>query len=224
MINFEILENELALKAVAWDYDRGTFVSPSVQEFTWSREGLEAGVCEKGCIPCEPPPTPYRFWTSSHIPGDDCSCGLYATYRWGIVLRGYISSSQVSPVLLVEVGGKTILYDETVRVYQLTMKAAIKDWWVSYPQHARKSTPLLTAATYQAADYFNIPVLSMAEATTAMDLWNIKLNPTWEEWYVPESPAIKRMPKQSINELVETYFPEHEKEVTWESLLQSSST
>lgn len=48
-LSFNQLQNELSLKAIAWDFKKRMFVSPSSLEFEWSTDGLEAADCLKGC-------------------------------------------------------------------------------------------------------------------------------------------------------------------------------
>jgi hypothetical protein len=122
----------------------------------------------------------------------------------------------------VEAAGKSILYDEGIRSYQLSIRAAIDNWWVEKQYKKVKQWALFSAATHQAADYFGVPVIGMKEATVAMDLWNIRCNLDDWSWYRPESREVSGMPADAIVELALEYFPEHEKEVTWEDLLKKS--
>lgn len=181
------LEHEMAMKAVAWDYTRGTFISPSAKHFKWSRDGLESADCKT----CE----------NKDIPGDDCSCGLYATYRLDTLIA-YVNSSNISPLLLVEASGKTIVYEHGIRSYQLTVRAIMR--WpqqllkTAHPEQRRLDA--ITAA--QASDYFDVPIVDWEVGTTIMDLWNMKLNPNWQEWYKPETPELRNLSVQDINRYI----------------------
>lgn len=229
MIQFDQLEGELSLKAIAWDFDQNKFVSPSRKQFVWRDDGLESAECVKGC-------------KDEDIPGDNCTCGLYSTFRWNIIQKGYTKESLISPVLLVEAVGKTQLHDDGTRSYQQAMRAVIATWgdrliesvtgepirlvWGEYAE-AR-----MRGAAHQAADYFHVPVLDMEVATVVMDLWNIHLNAMWgfenegEFGYIPESQTIKKMKPGEVEILSQQYLPAKPKgvpveEVTWETLLRS---
>ena len=216
MINFSNLTGELSLKAIAWDFDQGKFVSPSFQEFIWSEDGLVSASCNKGC-------------KDEDIPGDDCLCGLYSTFRWSIINQGYTKRSEISPILLVEAIGKTWIYTEGVRSYMQGVHAVINQWneraieTVFGPKYlcwGKVATKQLMskakASSEQASDFFKVPILEHDPATVAMDLWNIHIN-TFEDDYQPESPIVNAMSKEQILELTNQYLPK--KEVKWEDLV-----
>lgn len=165
------LEFPLVMKALAWRFDKGKFDSPSYSDFYWDKEGLTSAACST----CK-----------DDLPGLECSCGLYATFRWDVV-RGYTHNSSISPIILFEVSGKTQFYEEGVRAKQLAPFAVILEQGV---------TEILHMAGLQAADYFDVPTIPKSTAITVMDLWNITWFvahqgapyeiPYWREWYRPE--------------------------------------
>lgn len=184
------LEHELALKAVAWDYTKGTFVSPSVASFSWSKDGLESAECVRGC-------------DNEDIPTEHCSCGLYATYRLDTLIV-YVNRSDISPLLLVEASGRTIVYEHGIRSYQLTVRAVMR-WPEQLIRTARPDQKRLDAITAaQASDYFDVPIVDWEVGTMIMDLWNIKLNPDWQEWYQPETPQLRNASSEDIQKYILT--------------------
>lgn len=228
ILGFDQLTGELSLKAVAWDFEQCVFVSPSRKEFIWRDDGLEAAECDS----CD----------NEDIPGDDCTCGLYSTFRWGIISKGYTTQSQISPVMLVEAVGKTQLYTDGIRSYQQAIRAVISTWDRPYMESVTgkqiqmlwgtNAEAKMRGAAYQAADYFRVPVLDPKVATVVMDLWNIHLNALWgfegedEFGYMPESFIVKNMQPKEIEILSKQYLPnkpeEPKKEVSWQVLLRNA--
>ena len=165
------LEFPLVMKALAWRFSQGKFDSPTYSHFFWDKEGLTSAECSR---------------CGDDLPGLDCSCGLYATFRWSVV-TDYTFNSEISPIILFEVSGKTQFYEEGVRAKQLAPFAVITTQGQSEFNHM---------ADLQAADYFSIPVIQKSTAIALMDLWNITWFvthqgvpyeiPYWREWYVPE--------------------------------------
>jgi hypothetical protein len=228
MISFDQLEGELSLKAIAWDFDQGKFVSPSYSGFVWERDGIESAECNKGCEDID-------------IPGDDCTCGLYSTFRWNIIAKGYTAKSQISPVVLVEAIGKTVLHDDGIRSYQQGIRAVINTWRGKQLEKyggfksiysAGNLVSAVQASAHQASDYFQIPILDFDVATVVMDLWNIHLNAQWGHedddtfGYVPESETVKKMKAEEVEILSQQYLPTKPvsapvvgEEVTWQKLL-----
>jgi hypothetical protein len=233
---FDQLENELVLKAIAWDDKIGKFVSPSHSGFVWERDGIEAATCTRKCTTGDEPP-----FDQYDIPGDGCLCGLYGTFRWRIIGKGYTKGKAIAPTTLVEVSGKTKLYDDGTRSYQQGIRAVINTWDDAVAsefdhlnivgqvdQYGVRSTK---AAAVQAADYFQVPILSREMATIAMDLQNARLNLLHSErrpdnendfHYLPESGIVREMSRTEIDELVDVYLPRIEPEVKWQALFTKS--
>lgn len=156
------IENILGLKALAWDYQTRTFVSPARPDFIWSRAGLQVAGCEaRGC-------------KIDIIPNPECSCGMYAAYDIDII-NEYTDTSPISPIFLVEASGKTVIHEEGWRSKEMTIHM------VTVPEDA---TPRLHLIAAQAADYFQVPVYSLEVVTLVMDLQNIIQLP----YYVPRGP------------------------------------
>lgn len=160
------LRNPLALKAVAWDFDKHMFISPSHTEFTWTKDGLESAECYK----CK-----------EETPGFDCSCGLYATYDYGEA-ASYRYHSPMSPILLLEAYGDYVVGGYGFRAAQLLVRSVMIDSYESK----------LYAASIQGADYFDVPTISKTQAMLVMNIWNICVfltNPeyedirNWREWF-----------------------------------------
>lgn len=188
------------MKAIAWDYKTSKFQSPSSSQFKWTREGLESAECTR---------------CGENLPEKECSCGLYATFRWDEA-TGYRYNSPISPILLFEASGKSQFYQDVIRAKQLAPRWVIMD--------ARYNDTFLTMATFQARDYFNVPIISKSVAISIMDLWNItwflanrytfKTSegepielPYWRDWYEPEGgDQISKLSDEWINHLAQTYF------------------
>jgi hypothetical protein len=178
---YEILVGDLGLKAVAWDYSKNMFTSPQQSSFTWDRDGFAAGKCAGGSrlgvsrLPCQV------------IPGDDCMCGMYATFRVGIV-TGYYNQSEITALLLVEASGLTISYTDGYRSKEQLVRASVDMTGVL------SNKPTIKASTAQAADHFNVPVLKLPAALIAMDMWN-----TWlYDWYKPETREVSHIPRDEL--------------------------
>jgi len=162
----------LAMKALAWDYKKGKFVSPSWSSFTWNKEGLTS--CE--CHTC-----------GDDMPGKEHSCGLYATFRWWEV-TDYLNHSPVSPIILFEISGKSQFYQDIFRSKQLAPYCVI---------HYERGDHIQHLASYQASEYFEVPIVPRSRAIPMMDVWNIVWFlahegepyhiPPWRTWYEPES-------------------------------------
>lgn len=146
----EPITNILGLKALAWDIDEMSFVSPARKEFIWSPGGLQMGDCYK----------------CGNEPREDCRCGLYATFDHNIVLE-YTHESIISPIFLVEASGITHFYTDGFRSRELTIHAVV-------PSTEEANS---WVAAQQAAYYFKVPVREIEEIYIAMDLHNKKLFP-----------------------------------------------
>jgi hypothetical protein len=234
---FDQLTQELVLKAVMWDEKKGAFVSPSYNEFVWQKDGIESATCKKEtCTPGEEPP-----YEANHIPGDECYCGLYGTFRWRIIGKGYTKRKAISPIVLVEVAGKTSLYEDGARSFQQCIRGVINTW---DNRHVEKFDPRFNitsqadiygvvstkAASVQAVDYFQVPMLDRKVATIVMDLQNIRLNKMHSEkriseddfHYLPEDPRIRQMDRAEVDILMDTYLPQSNVEVEWSELFKRS--
>jgi hypothetical protein len=236
MNEFVGIQNELGLKAIKWDTTLGKFTSPSHSGFMWERDGIETAKCwnimddRKGCK------------KGGDIPGDDCTCGLYCGFRWNIIGKGYTQVDDICPVCLVETHGKTILYTDGMRSLQQGIVAVVNTWEPDAPvvrdvnivaQYDVNGVRSTQAASYQAADYFGVPILSKHVATVVMDLQNVRCNTLWgmeedgEFGYVPESSAVRKMSLDSIIETIEQYIPsqtKQEEEALWSQLFPQPST
>jgi len=209
-LSFSQLQNELSLKAIAWDFKKRMFVSPSSTEFEWSPDGLEAADCDKGCKKDEPDKDSmdkltYDLAMKNTIPGDWCSCGIYSTFRWSIV-EGYVSASPISAVMLTEAVGKTLIYRDGMKTYQLAIRAVIKPTFTHYVGRDN----LMIGAAYQAADYFQVPIVDKKTALVVMDLWNIFLNDDHKDWYQPESDEVRLMNEADVLQYKEMFFAREE--------------
>lgn len=144
----EPLQNIVGLKALAWNIERQTFVSPARPEFIWSPGGLQMAECDR----CK------------HEPKEDCTCGLYTTFDINVALE-YIYHSLISPIFLVEASGITHLYSDGFRSQELTIH--------SVAPNANEAQAKLAAS--QAGDYFQVPVIGLNSLIILMDLHNKKL-------------------------------------------------
>jgi len=174
------LRNPLALKAVAWEFSKHMFVSPSHYEFEWTKDGLETALCRR---------------CGEDTPGFECTCGLYATYNYGEA-ASYRYRSPISPILLLEAYGDYVVGGEGFRSLQLLVRAVMVDDY----------SPMLYAASIQAADYFDVPTMTKTQAMLIMNLWNITVFLTdpeytedpkvknWREWFEPTVPELIEYP------------------------------
>ena len=178
---FAQLQNELCLKAITWNGEIGKFTSPSLKNFVWEKDGIETANCSMRCQSvAEPPYGPFD------IPGDWCTCGLYGTFRWEIIGKGYTRTGAISPVCLMEVAGKTHIYTDGTRSQQQCIRAIINTWDDSVQEKFDKFNITSQIDPYgvrstiyacaQAVDYFQVPLLTRDVATIVMDLQNTKLD------------------------------------------------
>lgn len=181
MAIFDSLENVLGLKALAWDYEQGCFVSPQQNKFTWSRGGLVQGTCSKN---------------SSHkYPEENCICGLYATFSKNILYE-YLYRSPLSPVFLVEASGITIIHENGYRSEEMTIKG------VSPVDTETVGIATANLAAWQASEYFGLgKPISIDVAFRVMDLWN----KAHLKWYEGVTDEVMNMPRQKVLELLASY-------------------
>lgn len=169
----EPMQNIVGLKALAWDIERATFVSPARPEFVWSPGGLQMGECTR----------------CGHEPKENCSCGLYTTFDINIALE-YIHYSLISPIFLVEASGITHLYSDGFRSQELTIHAVAPN----------SDTAESRLAASQAADYFQIPVTNLGSLIIAMDLHD---KPLLLNDYQLRSNELKEQPYGVIDHLIQ---------------------
>jgi hypothetical protein len=145
----EPMTNIVGLKALAYNLETGTFVSPARPEFIWSPGGLQMSECPK----CK------------NEPKAECTCGLYVTFDTEIALE-YINYSPISPIFLVEASGPTHIYSEGFRSKELTVHAVAPnsdDAWSKL-------------AASQAGDYFGVSIQELETLLILMDIHNTKSN------------------------------------------------
>jgi hypothetical protein len=183
---YQGIENILGLKALAWDFDKGRFISPAAKDFTWHPNGLVVAQCRNHCQP-------------ENIPGESCTCGMYASYSIHVVAE-YTVRWPIAPVFLVEASGKTIFYSAGWRSKEMTLTAVAP--YFRYQETFRKLSSYIDpgmsqafAAAHQAADHFQIPYVDdIITLQTIMDLWNVCIRPG----YKPFTDAFKDMQKEQI--------------------------
>jgi hypothetical protein len=123
----------------------------------------------------------------------------------------YTRASPVSPILLVEAAGKTILYTDGFRSKQALVRAVL----------VMGSMGVNRMIAAQAADFFKVPVLSQGIAINAMDLWNWYKNP----WYTPSNENIACLGRESAIEYLANYLGVHpEGELVWQVSPQSQES
>jgi len=155
----EPMTNLVGLKALAYNLQTGTFISPARPEFIWSPGGLQMSECKK----------------CGNDPREECTCGLYVTFDINIALE-YIDFSPISPIFLVEASGTTHIYSDGFRARELTVHAVAPnsdDAWSKL-------------AASQAGDYFGVPVQELETLLIAMDIHNIKQQ-FFDPWTVRSS-------------------------------------
>jgi len=178
MIFNDPVKNTLGLKALAWDYRKGIFVSPARPEFVWSPGGLQASTCGRGY--------------DHKVPELTCTCGLYASYNINII-NEYTDTSPISPIFLVEASGRSIRHEYGFRSAEMTIRM------VALPT---ASEGVLKLAAYQAADYFKVELRPLADLTLLMDLHNMYLYQSHEVPYRPFSDSLRKIPYESLLEQV----------------------
>jgi hypothetical protein len=162
---YQAIEYELGLKALAWDYSQGQFISPARPEFTWDKGGLKVAGCAHGY--------------GHEAPDWDCTCGLFCAWDLNVVYE-YIHRSPVSPVFLCEASGKTIIHDMGWRAEELSIIAVMGSF---------QSSVIEKLAAHQASDYFQVPVLDKPAVVFLMDIVNMVL----VEHYIAWSPVGMRL-------------------------------
>ena len=136
------VEGPIGLRALCWKEGQDEFISPAYS-VRWERSGLLVAECKNGCV---------------EIPGDRCRCGVYvALFPW--LAKQYLRG-QGSALFLVEGCGKTRIPGRNLRGFRAeqgyVLAAAVEG-------DAEKLTGRdLTA--YYGAQYFGVPVVSLAEA------------------------------------------------------------
>jgi hypothetical protein len=192
MFQFNNLEHELGLKAITWVPERNRFESMADNDFIWEEDGL----VNTGCR---------TFKTVKWLGGivaehnmERCFCGIYATFRKGI-LMSYQGMDARRPVILIEASGKTILYEDGFRAEQAAVRAIVQ---FGAPM------PVL----WQARDYFKVPIIELSMALSAMDIWNWFLN----TWYKPEDPVILDTGRDNIIDMVSRYLGKSSMEARWQ--------
>jgi hypothetical protein len=186
------IKNVLGLKALAWDYKNEQFISPARPDFTWSPGGLQSCGCSRNC--------------GGEYPEWDCTCGLYASYILDIV-NDYTDTSPISPIFLVEASGKTVIHELGWRSREMTIHGVCNPEVFTGLSIDR---PHFSAATAQAADYFQVPVFPLETIQVMMDLFNcVKL-----EYYVPVSDALKDVSREVIVMMCEEYMAKESQETT----------
>lgn len=167
------ITNVLALKALAWNYGEGTFISPSHKDFVWSRAGLQAAECPEG----------------HPVPDENHTCGLYASYLLDII-NNYTGQSAISPIFLVEASGRIAMHEFGFRSEEMTIRM------VGMNDHAQGVYRL---AAHQAADYFQVEVHPLEDLILLMDLHNVQLL----SYYQPVSPALQHLTRNQILMLIQ---------------------
>lgn len=168
----EPVANVVGLKALAWDLNQNTFVSPARPSFTWSPGGLQMCNCEK----------------CGNEPKATCTCGLYATFDLDIALE-YIEYSPISPIFLTEASGVTHIYSYGFRSEELTIHAVAPN--------SEERVAMLAAS--QASDYFQVPVTPIDSMIILMDLLNRR---TLREEYVARSKIVSGMDNAQVFSLL----------------------
>lgn len=168
----EPISNVLGLKALAWDLDNHTFVSPARPQFLWSPGGLQMCFCEK----------------CGNSPKDTCTCGLYATFDIKIALE-YIHYSVISPIFLVEASGTVHLYSDGFRSAEMSIHAVAPN---------TDSAGARLAAS-QARDYFQIPASKLDDMIMLMDMYNKNL---LKEDYQAKTELVTKLPLEMLSSLI----------------------
>ena len=179
----EPITNILGLKALAWDYNKGIFISPARPDFVWSPGGLQASVCGRGY--------------NHKAPDPECSCGLYAAYTLDII-DDYTGKSPISPIFLVEASGRTIIHDFGWRSAEMSIHL------VAIPPGGEGTLKL---AAYQAADYFGINVVPLDTMILVMDFFNT----AQIEYYEPQSDVLSGKTRQQILNMSRSFISKLEK-------------
>ena len=170
----EPISSIVGLKALAWDFNNSVFTSPARPEFIWSPGGLQ--MCE--CPKC------------GGEPKQNCTCGLYATFKFGVAME-YTQESIISPIFLTEASGVTHVYSEGFRSEELTIHAVspIND------------SALAKLCASQAADYFGIKIVPDYRVLWFfMDVLNLY---TCKDTYVPALEATKSLTGDSLDKVMQ---------------------
>jgi len=157
------ITNIVGLRALAWNYEMGKFSSPTRREFIW-----ENGIAIAKCYKCEGTLDGKEV---SDIPGDTCSCGIYATFQeW--TARGYTGNSEVSPIFLIQAFGKTQIPTVNFTGFRTAKAQAMA---VGYQDAHYKNSETISEklAAYQASDVLHIPVIKIDILNLMMDILNL---------------------------------------------------
>lgn len=157
------ITNIVGLRALAWNYEKGKFSSPTRREFIW-----ENGVAIAKCYKCE---GTLEGKEVNDIPGDTCSCGIYATFL-ECTARGYTQNSEVSPIFLIQAFGKTQIPTVNFTGFRTAKAQAMA---VGYHDYGYRQNGTITEkmAAYQASDVLHIPAIRMDVVILMMDILNL---------------------------------------------------
>lgn len=170
----EPVSNVLGLKALAWDLDNHTFVSPARPQFLWSPGGLQMCFCD----------------SCGNNPRASCTCGLYATFNLDIALE-YIHYSLISPIFLVEASGTTHLYSDGFRSAEMSIHAVAPN----------SEEPESKLSASQARDYFQIPVSKLDDMIVLMDMYNKNL---LQEDYEARTSIVSKLSTKALSDLIKS--------------------
>lgn len=159
------LTNPIGLKALAWSYEDGCFVSPWAADFKWNEAGLQASGCQK----LDKSSNPFAMAEAlqhKKIPDENCTCGLYTAYAFSLAYE-YTYRGIVSPVFIMETSGKTIFHSLGFRSEELLIRAVVRKIGTN-----AEDVMKYNLVVKQAARYFDIPILGEGAAEKTVDLWN----------------------------------------------------
>ena len=148
------INNAVALKMISWDSTKGEFISPARPDFIWGDEGIKSAECHKN--PNHEPPQ------------ENCTCGIYATYD--LIIAEEYQRRELNVLMLVESGGKTIIYTKGWRSQQLRFIAVINFMPKENPLYFKSQL-----ACNQASDYYQLPIINLKTGLTVMDIFNTHL-------------------------------------------------
>ncbi len=136
------VQGPVGLRALGWKGGQDAFLSPAYP-VRWENTGLLVAECKHGC---------------REIPGDQCHCGVYAAlFPW--LAKTYLRGDGAA-LFLIEGCGKVRIPTRNLRGFRAAQGFVLAAVIDADPEKVTGHD--LTA--YHGAQYFGVPVISVAEA------------------------------------------------------------
>lgn len=176
------IEGPLALRVNVWQPEDRVFTSPYMSNFVWpGNHKLVIAECSKGC-PIDPQNPQLRLIQP------DCTCGIYSSHD-SEVIKQYIRNRFAVWTIIEGWGSEPLMYTDGMRsaaaevIALVNMQDYMETNLIIKPGKMTFSGQ--NKALMAAIDYFNVPVLSYAEAHKLIKYyWVERHGGTWKEYFL----------------------------------------